>query len=110
MVKKWTDFYDNYYLAFRAVDPVVIDIGLTYFGFDAALYMFLFFSVILIAFRKGRKGSVIFVTISLVINVFFMFVNSLNDSPSKLIVSRQLAVTFLLYCALFMFSVLCGRI
>lgn len=111
VVKKWTEFYDKYYLAFRAVDPVVIAIGLTYFGFDAALYMFLFFSVILIAFRKGRKGSVIFVTISLVINVFFMFVNSLNDSPSKLIVGpAQLAVTFLLYCALFMFSVLCGRI
>ncbi len=112
IVKKGLLFYDRYYLVFKTIDPLMIAVGVAFFGFNSAIYMFLYFSVLLTAFRKGRKGSIIFVIISLIINLIFLFMYavSTNHTDELNIGSTEISVALLLYFALFMFSILCGRI
>ncbi len=113
VVRKGLIVYDRYYLVFRYIEPVMLTFGVAFLGFNPAIYLIFFFSVLLTAFRKGRKGSLYFVLFSLITNLIFRFLYiAMNKTADKfsIIVSPGVLITIMLYFALFMFSIMCGRI
>ncbi len=103
---------DRFYLIFRAIEVIIITFSRMFFEIGQLVYPFLFYLILLIAFKKGKKGALYLVSFALLNNIIFGVLHALiyHSAQSSIFASENMIRSVLIYITLFMFSLMCGRI
>lgn len=112
VISKGLFTWDRVYMIFRVIEVVILTFSRVFFEMGQLLYPFLFYIVLLIAFKKGKKGALYLVSFSLLINIIFDVLHALIYQSDQYTIfgAQNIIRNVLMFITLFMFSLMCGRI
>lgn len=111
VVKKGLFGSDRYYVTVRVIEIVFINLLIAFFGFGKWAYLLQVFIILLTSFKKGKKGAVYLVGLSIVTNFIFQALHAfMHKDGYNMFNSYELSQTLFMYFIIIMFSVLCGKI
>ncbi len=112
VINKGLFTWDRFYLIFRAIEVIILAFSRIFFELGQLVYPFLFYLILLIAFKKGKKGALYLVSFALLSNIIFGVLHVLiyHSNQYSIFAAENMIRSVLIYITLFMFSLMCGRI